>query len=159
MQSLTVRNNMIGKRNSQRGFSMMEILVTLLITAIGLLGLASMQMLSLKNVNNSQFRTLATFYAYDMAERMRSNKKGLTTYQSITGSETKPSCSSSCSASDIAKLDAYEWNELIDNLPEGNGSVSKNGDKYEIKIEWSEQVKGGGGGSVEKQSLTLDVSI
>ena len=122
---------------------MIEVLVAVFILSIGLLGLASLQMASLKNINNTQFQTLATTYAYDMAERMRSNREGLSGYDNILSTVTAPSCTT-CTPTQMAQLDGFEWNSLIQStvinggLPEGKGTVTKNGSVYDIEIKWKE---------------------
>ncbi len=55
------------------GLTMIEILVTLIILSIGLLGMAALQLTGIRSANNSTYRTQATLLADDMAERMRAN--------------------------------------------------------------------------------------
>ena len=57
----------------QKGFSLVEILVALLILSIGLLGLAALQTTSLKFNTDSYMRTQATYFVYDIIDRMRAN--------------------------------------------------------------------------------------
>jgi len=57
----------------QSGFTLVEVLVALVVLAIGLLGLASLQMMSLKFNSDAYLRTQATALAYDIADRMRAN--------------------------------------------------------------------------------------
>ncbi|WP_413701427.1 type IV pilus modification protein PilV [Psychromonas sp. KJ10-10] len=91
---------MLNFKNHQQGSSLLEVLISLLVMAIGLLGLASVQIISLKNLNNSQFRSLSTTYAYAMAERMRSNQSAVVAgnYDAIDDSADDPNCTN-CSAS------------------------------------------------------------
>jgi type IV pilus assembly protein PilV len=55
------------------GLTMIEILVTLIILSIGLLGMAALQLSGIRSVNSSTYRTQATLLADDIAERMRAN--------------------------------------------------------------------------------------
>lgn len=155
------------KSQSQSGMSMIEILITIVISAVGLLGLAGMQMVSLKNVNNTQFRTLATIYAYDMAERMRSNRAGVDAngYDAIDGTETDPGCTP-CSAAQIAQADAYQWNQLLKASVENGGftdgavgTITANGALHDITVSWSEQSRDTGAMQVDTKSFTLTVRI
>lgn len=57
-----------------KGFTLIEVLIALLILAIGLLGVAGVQVLSMQNTSNANLRTLATIHAHDMAEQIRSNR-------------------------------------------------------------------------------------
>jgi type IV pilus assembly protein PilV len=160
-----VYNRKIAKQH-QSGSSLIEILVAVFILAAGLLGLASMQMLSLKNINNAQFHTLATTYAYDMAERMRSNREaGLAgSYDNITSTVSDPGCSN-CSAAQMAQLDGFQWNQLIQSavkeggLPEGKGTVVKAGSVYNISVTWKEQQQTDSGGQVGNALFTLTIQI
>src|SRR5262249_23001163 len=56
-----------------RGFTLVEVLVTLVVMSIGLLGLAALQLTSLKANHGSATRTQAVYLAYDIIERMRAN--------------------------------------------------------------------------------------
>lgn len=63
---------MAAKRSA--GFSMIEVLIAVLILAIGLLGVAALQMASLDQGQESYFRSQATALADDLAGRIRSNR-------------------------------------------------------------------------------------
>ncbi len=58
---------------TSRGFTLIEVLVTMIILAVGLLGLAGMQIAGMKANHSALLRTQATFAAYDLADRMRAN--------------------------------------------------------------------------------------
>lgn len=138
----------------QLGFGMIEVLVTLVILTVGLLGLASLQLTGLKGINNSLSRTTATMIAAEMAERIRANPSGnnLGSYNSLDTDNvtSSPGCiSSSCSSSDVALNDIYEISHYFNNLssvadfipklPDGRLQVQKNGDIFDISIEWLEK--------------------
>ncbi|WP_354623370.1 type IV pilus modification protein PilV [Psychromonas sp. MME2] len=160
-----MHNNNLLKR-CQKGSSLIEILVAIFILAAGLLGLVSVQMFSLKNVNNAQFQSIATTYAYDMAERMRSNRDAVSNgaYNNILSTITDPNCSP-CTSTHIAQLDGFQWNQQIQanvnagGLPGGKGTVTKTGNIYKITVAWKEQQRSSAGGSVGDASFTLDIQI
>ena len=153
-------------KKHQKGSSLLEVLIALLIMAIGLLGLAAVQVNSLKNLNNSQFRSLATTYAYGMAERMRSNRSAVIAgyYDAIDASATDPNCTS-CTAAQIAQLDAYQWHQSLSSsvasggLPTGNGTVLKNGSVYDITVSWQEQQRNSDGGNIDDVNFTLSIQL
>ncbi len=60
------------KRKS-KGVSMIEVLVTIVVLSIGLLGMAALQMTGLRSINSASYRTQATLLISDIAERVRSN--------------------------------------------------------------------------------------
>jgi len=151
-------------KHEQSGSSLIEILIAVFVLAAGLLGLASLQMISLKNINNAQFHTLATTYAYDMGERIRSNRNGLNGYNNILSTIADPGCTT-CTPAEMAQFDGFEWNQLIQSavidggLPEGKGTVTKTGSLYKITITWKEQQRTDSGGEVGDASFTLNVQI
>lgn len=59
---------------NQRGFSMIEILIALFILAVGVLGFAGLQMMSLSSSQEGYLRSQATQLAENLAARMRSNR-------------------------------------------------------------------------------------
>lgn len=59
--------------NGSAGFTLIEILISVVVLAIGLLGMAALQMNGLRNNQSAYFRAQATQLAYDMADRMRTN--------------------------------------------------------------------------------------
>lgn len=155
-------------KRQQDGSSMIEVLVTMVVIATGLLGIASMQMVSMKNANSSYQRYVASLYAYDMMERMRSNPAGVDAglYDSVTanGTATQVSCTTACSATQVAAFDAYEWgSEISSKLPNGVGSVAQGADGYVITVSWSEQDTGAGlgttAGAADTQTFSLEVAL
>ncbi len=60
----------------QTGSSLIEVLVTLLVFSVGLLGLAAMQLNALQGSADSGQRSQAVWLAQDMAERIRANPEG-----------------------------------------------------------------------------------
>jgi type IV pilus assembly protein PilV len=62
--------------NHQRGVTLIEVLVTLLVVSVGLLGVAAMQGLALSNSHGAHHHTLATTIAYDALDRARAELDG-----------------------------------------------------------------------------------
>ncbi len=65
------------KLKQQAGFTLVEILVSIVIGAIGLMGVARLQLVTLQNNSASQFRSIAIQLASDMFERMRTNQESV----------------------------------------------------------------------------------
>lgn len=68
------------KIRQQRGFSMIEVLVAMLVLAVGLLGIAAMQTLSLRHIDNSEARTQVNLLAYELGELIRSDADAASSY-------------------------------------------------------------------------------
>jgi type IV pilus assembly protein PilV len=133
-------------KNSDSGFTLLEILVSLVILAIGLLGLAGLQVTGLKNNLSAYHRSQATQLSYDMADRMRANVAGISFYVAgvpsatvITGCTT----TTGCSAENMAKNDLLGWNTLLaDALPAGVGTITQSGSVYKIAVTWDDDRDG-----------------
>ena len=69
----------------QRGFSLIEALVAFLILSIGMLGIASLQMISLKAGKTAELRTIAVIKAEEILERIRNNQVAVVSYISLAG--------------------------------------------------------------------------
>lgn len=82
-------------RTKLNGFTMIEVMVTIVIVAIGLLGLAALLLRGMQAGNTSQLRSYAVAQAYDMADRMRANPAGLAAghYDNIIPTGSSASCS------------------------------------------------------------------
>ncbi len=68
---------MVTVSSSQRGFSLVEVLVAVVLLSIGLLGLAKLQFWGVRHTGSAYFRTQATQIANEMVERMRANPVGV----------------------------------------------------------------------------------
>ena len=114
----------------QHGFSMLEVLIAILVTAFGLLGLAGMQLNGLKQASNSSARSIATILAYDIADRMRANPDpasggAYSTYNGQQGTY-RSACfaTTGCNRDQMAQTDVAAWAEqLASLLPSGRGAI------------------------------------
>jgi type IV pilus assembly protein PilV len=110
------------------GFTLIEVLIAMLVLAVGLLGLAGLQAASLKNNQSAYNRSQATQLAYDLADRMRANVAGKTSYTAILPSSATPKATclttTGCSLADMATNDLYQWNLAVStSLPNGIGTL------------------------------------
>lgn len=69
----------------QSGLTLLEIMITVVILSLGLLGLAGLQMTGLKNNRNAYYQTVAAQVVQDLAERIKADQAGATgiTYNAI----------------------------------------------------------------------------
>lgn len=115
----------------QRGVSLIEVLVAVLIFSIGLIGLAGMLVMATRSNQAALLRTQATFLAHNMADRMTANPIGVwngdynqSDYSSITGASTCDSASP-CDPAALATHDQQIWSaQLRTFLPEANASIT-----------------------------------
>lgn len=74
-------------RAGSRGFSMIEVMVALLVLALGLLGFALLQTMNLRYTQSANQRTQATNLAYDLLDQMRANRFQAAYYEGETGAD------------------------------------------------------------------------
>ncbi|WP_439887518.1 type IV pilus modification protein PilV [Pseudomonas sp. MBLB4123] len=67
---------MLNHSHSQMGSSLIEVLVTLLVFTVGMLGLAALQLNALQGATDSAQRSQTTWILQDIAERIRANPEG-----------------------------------------------------------------------------------
>jgi type IV pilus assembly protein PilV len=109
----------------QKGFTLLEVLVTLLIMTLGLMGLAGIVINSLKYNQSAHSASIASFMANDIIDRMRANRGAVilpagSSYNYTMNSGTPTGTS-------IARTDLAQWRAaLATALPEGTGSVCSN---------------------------------
>lgn len=82
--------NLVPGRNRASGFSLIEVLVSLLVLALGLLGFALLQTMNLRYTQSADYRTHATNLAYDLLDQMRANRHLAHAYAGVTGADMEP---------------------------------------------------------------------
>ena len=124
------------------GSSLIEVMVSLLVLAIGLLGVLGMQVQSLKSNQNAYLYSQAAFLANDIYESMNLFSDDASGFAiSLSASTpTLPNCTlsnSDCSKSDIITWSQSSWRTNVENLlPGGKGAVVLNNGAYEIQIQF-----------------------
>lgn len=124
-------------RHAQAGFTLVEVMVTVFVVAIGLLTAAGLQAVSKKAAFDALQRSTATILAQDMIERIRSNPLEANRYASlgtvISAAPPAATCGSgtACSSGDLVGYDLARWWEALDGASEqiadGNGGTSSSG--------------------------------
>lgn len=64
---------------------MIEVLIAILVLAMGLLGYALLQTMNLRYTQSANYRTVATNLAYDLLDQMRANRLSVAAYGSKAG--------------------------------------------------------------------------
>lgn len=116
-----------------RGFSMMEVLVTVLILAIGLLGLAGLQGVSVRNNHSAYLRTQATHLAYEIVDAMRANRVVAQAGGYDLAYSTAPATAG------VAQADLTGWRQRVStNLPVGDSRIQRVGNSFTISVRWDD---------------------
>ena len=133
------------KSKNQKGFTLIEVLISVTILSIGLLGIAGLQVKGLRYTQSAFYSSQATSLAYAIADSIHANPAlGDTTYLldspapyyelalSYTVPTTYPSCigtTATCAATSttnpMATFDKNEWlKDVASSLPLGDGSIT-----------------------------------
>ena len=128
----------------QIGFSLVEVLITLIIMSIGMLGIAGLYVQGMQAGRTSIFRHHAVTIAGDVADRIRANPRATVAYTRADGENHN--CvlgNTDCSAAEMAAHDIFLWKaQAAETLPGGDVTiVLDNGvvpPSYSITVSWNE---------------------
>lgn len=132
--------------STQRGFTLVEVLVALVVMSVGMLGIAALYLEGLRAGRTALYRTAAITLVADMADRIRANRNAGVAYAG-TGPGAAGGCVNGdldCPADILAADDWFDWNSQISTqLPQGAaGEVLVDADPvsptYNITVAWPE---------------------
>lgn len=117
------------------GIALIEVLVSIVILAIGLLGIANMLILAQRSNTSSYMKQQAVQCIYDIFDKMKANSQAaingsynVSNIGSSTGGSSSPpvNCAASiCTSTQLASFDTWYWlNKDLTKLPNGQGSVT-----------------------------------
>jgi type IV pilus assembly protein PilV len=142
--------------NASRGFSLVEVMVALVVVAIGLLGLAKMESLALASTTTAGTRSIAAIQASSMAAAMHANRgywasvsaPASTTVTKTTAAGTAVACTQAapCTGINMAAWDLQNWSSAMNAvLPPYLATITCTAATFpvnpvncNIKIQWSE---------------------
>jgi type IV pilus assembly protein PilV len=137
----------------QRGFGLIEVLVSLLIVSIGLLGIASLQAMALKNTGSSMERSQAVIQTYSYLDFLRANRA-----QAVISELDLPL---TCDPENLpgTQVEQRRWiTQLHETLgPQSCGMVEcMGGGKCTVTVQWNDSRAEGG---LEEQQLVTETIL
>jgi len=151
-------NDYSGQRVTERGFSLVEVLIALIIMSVGMLGIAGLYVQSMQAGRTSLFSHHAVTLAGDVADRIRANPTAGLAYAAPVGANNNcVAGGTDCNVAQMAANDIDLWQtEAADVLPGGQVAVvfddSVVPPTYQITVTWSEP------GEVRNYAITIPVN-
>lgn len=148
------------------GFSMVEVLVSILVLAVGVIGAAGMQLGALRTATQSHLHSNALQLAAELADRMRANDDRMRQddadnpflgldYNAADGPPSAPGTycyNSDCDAAALAAFDLYEWQQRIhDAFPGGRAVICRDSTPWDSsggRLQWDCNGTGAGSASL-----------
>ena len=135
---------------NQRGLSLLESLISLLVLALGILGLVSAQTRTLVETRTTNSRAAAIRQIVDLGERIKLNRSAALAgkYNIEEWSLVKDSAPDNCnvaiddddenegvSINDAAACDVWQWRQSLQrSLPSGQGTITRITDTNQLRI-------------------------
>lgn len=132
------------EKQHQKGFTLLEALISLVVLSVGMLGIAALYVEGLRAGRTAVYRTTAVTLAADLMDRIRSNRGALAAYAGGPGLNNCVNQATDCTPAEMAAHDLQIWNDEIDRrMPQGTqGNVAFGPgpvvDTYTIQIQWPE---------------------
>ncbi|HEX8989348.1 MAG TPA: type IV pilus modification protein PilV [Rhodocyclaceae bacterium] len=124
----------------QKGVSLLEVLVTVLVLSFGLLGVAGLQTTALKATHSSYYRSIANALAADIVDRLRANvltqtrgNQAATARYYVSPGSPSVNCSTSvCTGQGLANYEMAAWKASVASLlPAGGATLCIDGTPYD----------------------------
>lgn len=124
---------------AQRGVGLLEVLISVLVLSLGLLGAAALQTQALRTSADAQYFQRATLLANDYLERIRANSSNVTEYALAS---QKPLCSTPTLSGSVSAQDKQLWlQQIACQLPDGQAEVKVQGQQVQILINWFDRAE------------------
>ena len=144
------------------GFTLIEVLVSMVVLAFGILGVASLQAIALKSSSSSLFYSQANNFAYNIIDAMRANRAVAIAGGYDYNATMLPYCNNNLdvSAGTIAMQDLARWtNDLACTLPSGTGGIqvatdANNNITATITVQWDNSREQSDQSAIQIQVIT-----
>lgn len=177
---MTINRRHLPQDNTRtRGFTLVEVLVSLVVLSIGLLGIAKLMLFSSHSNDSAYLRSQATGLAYQMLDNMRANMTQAivvggpyTTALTDTPPDPHMACVATAPCANLALYDVYQWKLRLNAnsgvvpagaLPNGQGSVATalvgSATTATIIVQWDDSVAQNTlnpGATLTTQSIVLE---
>ncbi len=141
----TRKHTLTGRTGSrrQRGFTLVEVLVAMVVISVGMLGIAALYVEGLRAGRTSIYRMTAIGLAADMADRIRANPTAGAAYAGASAVNDCRDDAANLAPAQLAADDLFCWQQAVQaRLPAGNANIGvvpgAGSNAYTIAILWTE---------------------
>ncbi len=136
------RGRSLGLASAQRGFTLVEVMIAVLILGFGLLGLALLQTMNVRFVQSSNFRTQATNLSYELLDQVRANRISRSSYAgTFTALTSDADCMSPTGTNLTPDAFTKDWRCRMGKAlgADAEAEVTLNGDVVEVVVSWADE--------------------
>ena len=106
------------RSNLQRGFSLIEVLISIIVMTFGLLGISGLMMSGVNNSTGSDLASRASQSASEIMDAMRANRENAANYKTVLGTKA-----ANITGTTVADNDRKAWLLALERLPGGAGEI------------------------------------
>lgn len=158
------------------GFSLLEVMIAAVVLSFGLLGLVAMQVQAKFSSYEARQRTIASWLAHDLVERVRINRDSWSATGAVivdlAANLPRPPCASTdgtfsgCSAADLRNADLHYWQQALLGVSVSGAASSLNSpvgcvvrranNELAVGIFWAGKQQVADGGTVSAAATLID---
>ncbi|MEJ1336876.1 MAG: type IV pilus modification protein PilV [Candidatus Sedimenticola sp. (ex Thyasira tokunagai)] len=140
---MTLLQSISQTNNKQQGATLLEVIVSFMLLAIGLLGVTALQISGSQFSHDAYLRSQISISMNDMVDRMRINRSNAATYvtTSIALTGTAPVCNPGGKPDATNDISCWQRHLMVNKiLPPGTTtSITRSGNEYVIAVNWTDR--------------------
>lgn len=148
-------------RAQEGGFTLIEVMISVLVLLVGMMGVAGMQILSLQTNQSAYYRSQAVYIGSEILDAMRANPSVAADYvgtypvdEGVVTIPASPGCATAgvgCTPAEAAQQDIREWTahfadvfgvggaSFRPTVPGGQAVITVVGNEYNVEVSWLER--------------------
>ncbi len=145
-------------QRTQRGSSLLEVLIAVLVMAIGMLGIAALQAVTLRNSNSSAGRSQAVIHIYSAFDTLRLNRDGALAGQFNVSDYT-------CAGVEAEEGDETDYSvfngwltDMQRDFPGSCGRIDCDSNTCTVGVQWNDSRATGGNATADDEPSEFQIA-